>query len=116
MRDVIKVNDVNHDDSAYVHLFENKNHIRINLNEYMYLDKGNKIVSECSVFDNLDPIYVYMAVLAPFIYFITSVILIIVYWKYKKTRDSYEKLRNEMDNPEAEYDDQNGIFLLFRPS
>jgi hypothetical protein len=56
--------------------------------------------------------YVYLAVLAPFVYFITSVILIVIYCKYKQTRDSYEKLRNELDNPENETEVHNGKLLF----
>jgi hypothetical protein len=75
---------------------------KLNYNDHAYLDKGKKVEVSCSVFDNLDSVYIFLAVLAPFIYIITSAVLVMIYCKYKRAREVYQKLRNEIENPEDE--------------
>jgi hypothetical protein len=80
----------------------NKIIFKLNYNDDIYLDKGEKVEVKCSVFDNLDSIYIFLAVLAPFIYIITSAVLVMIYCKYKKAKEVYQKLRNEIESPEDE--------------
>ncbi len=86
---------------------DNRINKRLNYNNDVYLDKGKKVAVDCSVFDNLDSVYIFLAVLAPFIYIITSAILVMIYCKYKKAREVYQKLRNEIEHPEDEQQDEN---------
>jgi hypothetical protein len=64
----------------------------------IYLNQGSKIEEKCSVFDNLEFTYLVIALCAPILYFLTALCLIILYCKYRKIRQDYQRLQGHEDS------------------
>jgi hypothetical protein len=58
-----------------------------------YLNKGYKIQEKCNVLDNLEFSYLIIALCAPVLYFLTALCLVVIYCKYRKIRNDYQRLQ-----------------------
>lgn len=71
----------------------------------IYQTSGKEIKEPCTIIDNLDlPIWLIM--LIPGLYILTSLCLIFVYCRYVKIRDDYERLREVRDDHGENYNER----------
>ncbi len=69
--------------------------------EELYVNKSKEEVS-CNFYDNFDNSLLIIVIILPIFYFFVTICLVVYYCKYKRVRNQYQMLRNEVDSPSSQ--------------
>ena len=67
----------------------------------IYVNKSKEEVS-CNFYDNFDNSLLIIVIILPIVYFFVTICLVVYYCKYKRVRNQYQMLRNEVDVPNSQ--------------